>query len=115
MFLDPSAPSGELFGAHRDNDLADQLRASIAQAAKILNHYDIDITERCRLYHISRTISFMVVDEAVLCSALALDENGRSQPLTNSSFTVVSASAPMAIEMIRNFETLWKLGSPVGP
>ena len=113
MFLDPDAPPGVLFGAHRDNDLADQLRASIMQARKILGRYEIDARECCRLYRISRTISFMVIDEVVVYSTLALDEKGRSQPLTNSPFTVVSASAPMAIDMVKNFETLWKLGSPV--
>lgn len=113
MFLDPRAPRDVLFRAHRDNNLPSQLRASIKQAEKTLKKFELDPPKHCRLYHIARTISFLVVDKVVLWSTLALDEKGRARPLTGAPFTLVNASSPLAQDMIGNFETFWKLAKKV--
>jgi hypothetical protein len=65
------------------------------------------------MYSIPRTVSFLVVDNAVLYSTLALDEEGRSKSLTSARFTLVDALAPLGNDMVTNFEIMWKLGAPI--
>ncbi len=111
MFLDPDAPRDVLYQAHRDNNLDVQIRASIKQAKKVFDRQQLNFSNHHRLYRIPRTISFIVADEIVLWSSFALDEKGRAQPLTGAPFTIVSASAPLGKDMVKNFETLWGLSS----
>jgi hypothetical protein len=113
MFLDAEAPAEVLFRAHRDNDLADQLRECARRASTTLGNLELDPKNHVRTYRIPRTISFVVVDGAVLYSSIALDEEGRAKPLTDAPFTLVNAAVPLGKDMIDNFEILWKLGSRV--
>lgn len=112
MFLDPDAPSDVLYHAHQDSDLADQLRDCIKRASETLKS-QVDPGAHCRMYRIARTIIFLVVDDVVIYSSLALDKSGRAKPLTHSAFAVVSASIPVGRDMVENFETLWAMGKPI--
>lgn len=111
MFLDPNAPSDVLARAHRDEDFADQLRAAIRHAQRLFERYRLDWQQHVRLYNIPRTISFAIADGAILYSTLELDDKGRARPLTRAPFSVTGAASPMGRDMIRNFETLWSLGT----
>ncbi len=114
MFLDPRAPPEVLHAAHHDADIADQLRACIAQARKLLAGFKIDAADHCRTYRVHRTSTFVVVDGVVLYAAVALDETGRARPLTGVPFALVNASAPLGMSMVTTFETLWRAGQPIG-
>ena len=113
MYLDPKSPREVLYHAHHDDDLDDQIRESIGHARKLFDSCNLNMSDHCRTYNIRRTISFLVVDNAVVYSTLALDESGRTKPLTESRFTLVDAWSPLGLDMVSNFETLWKLGPPV--
>jgi hypothetical protein len=113
LFLDSSAPEDVLRNAHRDDDLVNQLHDSCQRAYQTLRNFGINAKKHCKTYKIPRTVSFMVVDQAVLYASLALDEKGRTKPLTRAPFALVNAVTPVGADMVATFDTLWKRGSQI--
>jgi TIR domain-containing protein len=107
MFLDPEAPPEVLRCAHRDNDIADQIRGCMTRARSALTEAGIDFARHCRTYNIHRTVSFVVVDSAVLYSPITLDEDGYARPLTKVPFTLANASRTFGRDLIASFDRLW--------
>lgn len=109
LFLDPESSADILFAAHRDDDFPEQLRSCISSACKIMSKFELDPGVHFRLYRTHRTVSFIVVDDAVLFTAISIDEYGRVKPLTRVPFTLVEASTSCATELIESFEATWRI------
>jgi hypothetical protein len=113
LFLDPAAPPDVMRAAHLDDNLPGQLTECIANAKRVLAEVGVDPSRSCRLYSTHRTVSFTVVDEAVLFAPIALNETGRAKALTKAPFSVITATSPLGGEMVEGFKAAWNTARPV--
>jgi hypothetical protein len=113
LFLDPEAPAHVLSAAHRDDDIKKQLTECIDRAAAMLIGEGVDPHTICRSYTITRTMSVVIVDDAVLYAPIRLDEFGHAESLTKVPFTTLSASSEFGKALVDSFERQWKASRPI--
>ena len=99
--------------AHQDDDIHDQLGRSISKARQVLTGSGLIPEDHLRSYKISRTLSIVVADDAVVFSPIRLDGSGRAQRMTKAAFTIVNATSDFGEELLRMFETHWSAATPV--
>ena len=107
LCLDPEAPSHVMEAAHRDDDFCSQLRECSLHAVEMLKRNGINPNEVLRKYSINRTMSCIIIDDAVLFTPVVLDEEGRAIPLTKTPFSVTSINSELGDELLKSFLTMW--------
>lgn len=112
LFLDPDAPCHIIKCAHHDDDLGDQIRRSFKNASEALTQANVGIEKHCRLYNAQRTVSMIIVDDAILCSPIKLDKDGRAKPLTKVPFCVVGARSGHGQGLLEMFMSFWSAATP---
>lgn len=113
LFLDPASEPHVLSSAHEDPDFLEQLRTSIRQAYKGLHAAGINPADHCRIYHIVRTTTAIVVDDAVLFAHIRMNQEGRAKRLTKCGFTIVNADSALGTEILQEFLALWSTSTPL--
>lgn len=113
LFLNPNAPSHILRTAHQDDDLKDQIENCICRAQKVIEIAGINHENHLRMYDIQRTVTFFVIDDAVVYSPVTLDENGRAKKLTKAPFSVLNLNTEFGEELSNSFELIWKNAKPL--
>lgn len=113
LFLSAESPSHILDSAHADPDFANSLRVCHDRAVRALREAGIDPAKHCRTYAFTRTVSCVIVDDAVIYSPIQIDAAGRALPLTKTPFSVVNSGSPLGQMCERNFETYWEQGTPM--
>ncbi len=106
LFLNPESPPDVLIAAHKDDDLGDQLKECIDRARRALRAVGLDPARYCRLYGVHRTLSFTVVDDAVLYAPIALDSLGaREGDSTKAPFVVINVASSLGTEILERLRS----------
>jgi hypothetical protein len=113
LFLDPNAPAHVLSAAHHDDDFPEQLRAAIRNAISGMVSAGLDPDRHCRTYAIQRSVTSIVVDDAILYTQIRFARNGKATQLTKCPFTVINVQSPVGQEMTTEFAELWESGLPL--
>ncbi|MEL7059967.1 MAG: TIR domain-containing protein [Acidobacteriota bacterium] len=107
LFLDPSSPDWIIRAAHQDDDLREQIQQSLERAGSLLRGAGLELSDHVRLYSTSRTMAFLVVDDAVVFSPLSTDQDGRVLSLTKAPFTVLNSTSDFGEHLLNSFEDQW--------
>ena len=107
LFLDPASEPHVLSSAHEDPDFPEQLWTSIKQAYKGVLAAGLNPADHCRMYHIVRTTTAIMVDDAVLFTHIRMNQEGRAKRLTKCGFTIVNADSALSAEILQEFLALW--------
>lgn len=113
LFLDTCANEHVLTCAHQDDDFPEQLQTCHINAKSILKNAGINPSDVCRKYDFQRTVSMLVVDDAVLYSPIKLNECGRVQTLTKSAFNATSATSEFGASLVELFLSHWENSTPM--
>lgn len=112
LFLNPNAPEAILSSAHSDADFSNQLRNCIKRAEECLEGRGLSPGRHLRFYSTHRTVSLIVVDDAVLFTPIDVTEDGRTKPLTKCGFSVVDCRLSLGRNLLNRFLETWKAASP---
>ncbi len=105
LFLDPSSPNVKK--AHAQQHIfKSELNATLLRAKDVIGD-NTRLRECFRLYSNKREAIIIRIDECIIYSRPAFDENGFPQLLTNTSFEVFSASSKKGTECLQQFESVW--------
>lgn len=107
LFLDKNSPKHVLDCAHLDSDFKSQLERSHNQAINALKEVGINATNHCRSYSITRTMSLVIVDDAVVYAPIKVNNQGIAERLTKASFSIVNSTSPIGVELIEGFQNQW--------
>jgi hypothetical protein len=114
LFLSPEAPDAVLNTASTDKNFVRKLKSCIRTARDVLEKAHVSPSKVCRSYRVGRPLCMMVVDEAVLCSPIRIDRDGRTQATTDAAFNIVSAQAGCGKRVLNEFLTQWDEADPLG-
>ncbi|MFC1654337.1 hypothetical protein ACFL2F_00915 [Myxococcota bacterium] len=113
LFLDPGANAHTLRSAHQEDDFPEQLQTCLGKAMSSLRLAGVNPPDVCRKYSVHRTVSMIVVDDAVLYTPVKLDKNGRVQQLTKCAFNATSATSDFGASMVKLFLSHWENSIPI--
>lgn len=111
LFLDPNSKEEVIRTAHQEQEFKEELLRCIKKANNILSNNGIIINKTFRFYNFQRSISFIIIDDAVLFRPIEYDKNGIAKKLTKASFSMTSVSTSQGEILLSNFEEFWKSGN----
>ena len=111
LFLDPSAPNSVISAAHRSSTFLEELNLSIEHATTVMREIGVDATDVFRFYSIHRPYALLVADDAVCVSPSKLGKDGKTEPYTNSPFSLCDAISPCGKNLIDVFLSFWNIGA----
>jgi hypothetical protein len=115
LFLDPDADADVIKAAHADDEFPSELKRCIGEARKVLSRAHLDPSAVCRFYRFKRPLSMVVVDDAVLYRLLPVTADGKSQPITDTAFSIANATSRHGSEILRFFTSTWTGARPWTP
>ncbi|MDE5540099.1 MAG: hypothetical protein K2J20_06395, partial [Bacilli bacterium] len=111
LFLDPDSPNVKK--AHAQQHIfKSELIATLLRAKDVIGE-NTRLRECFRLYSNKRDAIIIRIDECIIYSRPAFDENGFPQLLTNAGFEVFSTSSLKGMECLRQFESVWDSSKPM--
>ena len=90
-----------------------KLRDSIESCQRIFGKIDKKLFENVRLYDAQRTISMIVIDNAILYSPIKFNKAGKAKKLTKAPFSIVHANSKYGKEILDLFKTTWSTAEPL--
>lgn len=113
LFLGSDAPEYVLQSAHEAIDFPRQLAESTQQARQMMKKCGVEAARHLRRYRTARTVSLIVVDDAVLYTPIRLSQSGVAARLTKCGFTVCNAGSSLGGQLLADFASVWESSAPL--
>jgi len=108
LFLSIDSPKHVLDGAHLDEDFKLQLEPSQNQAWSSFEKVGLEPSKHCRAYNITRTMSMVIVDDAIVYAPIKVNNQGVAKRMTKASFSIINSTSPLGEELLESFQNQWE-------